>query len=213
MTLDELGLKHKTDKASSTHGYLKIYEQYLSSWRDKEFTLLELGVAAGNSLKMWKEYFPKARVYGIDNNPDCAGYGEGIFIGSQTDTIFLDNVLWKIGIPDIVIDDGSHYGPDTIITFRNLFPKIAAGGYYVIEDTHCFYDQTYGCAPPYGQGMSEVFKFFSGLASHIDVHGRGMCGNAEFAINHPTQVPPIPEFSRILDSIHIHPSLWWFKRR
>ncbi len=212
-SLNEIGLKHTTDKASSTHGYLDTYEKYLGGWQDKEFTLLEIGVAAGNSLRMWREYFTKARVYGIDNNPDCVGYGEGIFIGSQTDDVFLDSVLGKIGIPDIIIDDGSHYAPNTIATFKKLFPNISKNGYYIIEDTHCFYDATYGLAPDYGRGMSEVFNFFSGLASHVDVHGRGMCGDANFAINHPTTIPPVPEFSRILDSMYIHPSLWWFKRK
>lgn len=212
-TLNEIGLKHKTDKASSTHGYLDTYEKYLGAWRDKEFTLLEIGVAAGNSLRMWREYFPKAKIYGIDNNPDCIGYGEGIFIGSQTDSIFLSSVISKTGTPDIIIDDASHFAPNTIFTFRELFPKVATGGYYIIEDTCCFYNSTYGLAPPYGEGMSEVFTFFSGLCAHVDVHGRGMCGNADFAINHGTKIPPVPEFSRILDSMYIHPSLWWFKRK
>ena len=69
-TLNEIGLEHKTDKSTMTHCYLDIYESYLGKWRDKEFTLLEIGVAAGNSLRMWREYFTKAHIYGIDINPD-----------------------------------------------------------------------------------------------------------------------------------------------
>lgn len=212
-TLNEIGLECGTDKSTMTHCYLDTYEKYLGELRDKEFTMLEIGVAAGNSLRMWREYFTKAHIYGIDINPYCAGYGEGIFIGSQSDYSFLDEVLSKIGTPDIIIDDGSHYAPNTILTFRHLFPKMAAGGYYIVEDTHCFYDKTYGLAPPYGQGMSEVYKFFTNLAIAVDVFGRGMCGNADFAINHPTQIPPVPEFSRILESIHIHTSLRIFKKK
>lgn len=211
MTLDELGLKHGTDKNSNTHGYLNTYEKYFSEWKDKEFTLLELGVASGSSIRLWRDYFTKAKVYGIDNNPQCAA--EGIFIGSQTDTDFLDKVLSEIGEPLICIDDASHYSPNTIETFRHLFPKIKEGGQYYVEDTHCFYDQTYGLAPTYGEGMSEVFKFFTGLACDVDVHGKAMTGNTEYAINYPNEVPPVPKYSRILDSIHIHPSLWIFKRK
>lgn len=211
--LDDLGTKHKTDKASYTHGYLDTYEKYFESWRKKEFTLLELGVAAGNSLKVWREYFPKAKIYGIDNNPDCAGYGDGIFIGSQIDKEFLDKVLAEIGTPDVLIDDCSHYAPYTIDTFEYLFPKISKDGWYVVEDTACFYDSTYGLAPPYGQGMSEVFKFFSSLAIDVDVYGRCMTGNAQYAIDSPIEIPPVPKYSRILDSMHIHCSLWLFKRK
>lgn len=211
LNLNEIGVKHGTDKSTITHHYLDNYSKYFESWRYKAFTLLEIGVASGASIRMWREYFPNAKVYGIDNNPDCAG--DGIFIGSQADPAFLDSVLAQIGIPDIIIDDGSHFGPSTIQTFQHLFPKMAAGGYYVVEDTHCFYCPTYGEAPPYGQGMSEVYKFFTSLPAHVDVFGRAMCGNPEVAINASIETPPVPEYSRILDSMHIHTSLWFLKRK
>lgn len=212
MTLDEIFIESKTDKSSHTHCYAQHYEKYFESWRDKEFVMLELGVSAGGSIKAWRQYFPKAKVYGIDNNPDCAG--EGVFIGSQIDTDFLDKALSEIGTPDLIIDDASHYGPYTIKSFEYLFPKIAPSGYMVIEDTACFYDKTYGDAPTFGQGMSEVFKFFTSLACDVDVHGRGMTGNVEYALQvENPNFAPIPKYSRILDSMHIHPSLWFFKRR
>lgn len=211
-TLDEIGLKYKTDKSSMTHCYLENYEKYLSYLRDKEFTLLEIGVAGGASIKMWREYFPNAKVYGIDNNPDVAGYG--IFIGDQADPAFLQRVLDEIGRPDVVIDDGAHYGPLTIQTFKLLFDQLADHGWYVVEDTHCFYDKTYGLAPDLGNGMSEVYKFFVSLAYDVDVAGRGMTGNTSYAlsVSNPN-FHPVPKYSRILDSIYIHPSLWFFKRK
>lgn len=211
MSFQEIGLGHRTDKAT-THLYMDDYEKYLSELRDKEFVLLEIGVAGGSSINMWREIFPKAKVYGIDNNADCAG--EGIFIGSQTDTDFLDKVLAEIGVPTVIVDDGSHFAPYTIKTFEYLFPKINKGGLYFVEDTGCFYDSTYGQAPPFNEGMSEVFKFFSGLACDVDVQGRGYCGNAEYAmkLDNPN-FAPVPKYSQILESMHIHCGLWLFKRR
>lgn len=212
LTLNEIGLKAGTDKSTVTHCYLDNYERYLESWRDKEFTLLEIGVAGGASIKMWREYFSNAKIFGIDNNPDCAG--EGIFIGSQTDTEFLGKVLAEIGDAQVLIDDAAHYGPYTIETFKYLFPRIAKGGQYYIEDTHCFYDSTYGCAPPFGEGMSDVFNFFTSLACDVDVHGRGYTGNTEYALQVDSpNFAPIPKYSPILDSIHVHPSLWLFQRK
>lgn len=212
MKLNDIGLKFKTDKSTITHCYLDTYEKYFSEWRDKEFTLLELGVAGGASIAMWREYFPNAKIYGVDNNPDCAG--EGIFIGSQNDPDFLDDTLQKIGNPNIVIDDGSHFSPITISTFEYLFPKVPPNGWYIIEDTHCFYDVTYGLAPPFNEGMSNVFKFFTSLACDVDIHGRGMCGNSEYALSvENPNFAPVPKYSPILDSIHIHHSLWFFKRK
>ena len=212
-SLNTIALECGTDKATSTHGFTKTYERYFESIRHLPFTLLEIGVAAGGSLKMWREYFPNAKVYGIDNNPDCANYGEGIFIGNQNDLGFLDSVLEKIGAPNIIIDDGSHYGPDMIKTFDYLFPKMAPKGIYVVEDFHCAYDKTYGEAPPYGEGMSAVWNFFSYLAVDIDVHGRGMCGDKQFAIDHPSEVPPVPTYARLIEAMHIHTSLRIIERR
>lgn len=210
--LNDIGLKNGTDKSTLTHHYLDNYEKYLSEWRDKEFVLLELGVAGGASIKTWREYFPNAKVYGIDNNPDCAG--EGIFIGSQVDMDFLDKVLAEIGTPDLIVDDASHYGPYTIETFKHLFPKVNKGGYYVVEDTSCFYDKTYGEAPPFGEGMSEVFKFFSSLVCDVDIQGRGYCGNPEYAMQlENPNFAPVPKYSPLLESMHIHTGLWLFKRR
>ena len=204
MTLQEIGLKHGTDKAT-THLYMDNYEKYFEPLRNKEFVLLELGVSTGASIKTWREYFPNAKVYGIDNNPDCAG--EGIFIGSVTDEMFMQNVLDKIGEVSILIEDSSHIGWDMIKIFEFIFPKIKSGGYFVLEDTHVIYNSHYE------QG-SGAFNFFTGLAKDVDVAGRGMTGNVSYAlqVENPT-FESVPKYSCYLDSIFIHPSLWLFKRK
>lgn len=209
-TLDEIGLKHKTDKSSMTHCYLDNYEKYFSSWRDKEFVLLELGVAGGASIAMWREYFPKAKVFGVDINPDCAG--EGIFIGNATDMAFLNIVIEAIGLPDIVIDDGGHVGHETIESFKLLFSKVKSGGYYIVEDTSVWFNKTYS-GENQANGRTQVYNFFSDLAYHVEVAGRGCCGNQDFAINHPSTEPPVPEYSRLLKAIHIYTGLWIFERK
>lgn len=209
-TLQQIGLRNKTDKAI-THLYMDNYEKYLWGVRKESVCLLEIGVAGGGSIKTWKDYFDDALVFGIDNNPDCAG--EDIFIGDQTDTKFLDDVLSKIPIPDIIIDDGSHVGELTIKTFEYLFPRMAPGGLYFVEDTATFYSKHYS-GEFESNGRSKVFNFFTDLAYHVDIAGRGSTGNVEYALNvqNPT-FDPVPKYSPILDSIHIHPSLWVFKRR
>lgn len=211
MTLNEIGVEAGTDKSTLTHCYLDNYEKYLAPLRDKEFVLLELGVGNGSSIKMWREFFPNAKVYGIDINPDCAG--EGIFIGSQTDTDFLNNVLSQIGTPTVLIDDCSHEGKLTIETFKYLFPKISDGGLYFVEDCATFYNNHYS-GEFESNGRSRVYNFFTDLAYHVDIAGRGMTGNVAYALTVENQnFDAVPEYSRILESIHIHSSLWLFKRR
>lgn len=210
MTLHEIGEKYKTDKAI-THLYMGNYARYFEQMRDHRLTIIELGVAGGASIKTWREYFPNSFIWGVDNNPDCK-YDDQIFIGDQIDHTFLEGVLARTGDPDIIIDDASHFGPNTIQTFKYLFPRMAKGGWYVVEDTHCFYDKTYGQAPD--DGNSAVFNFFTSLARDVDVAGRGMTGNTDYAISVQNEnFAPVPRYSRILDSMHIHPSLWFFKRK
>ena len=204
-TLNELGVKHKTDKSTITHCYLDNYEKHLKEWRDQEFNLLEIGVAGGASIRMWREYFPKVKVYGVDNNPDCAG--EGIFIGDHNDKVFMDSVMSKIGQCRLIIDDGSHVGHDMKNLFDRLFVHhVVSGGLYVVEDTHCLY------SPHYNQG-SDAHQFFTGLVTHVDVAGRAMTGNQDYAIHHGMTQPAVPMFSPYLKAIHFYPSLWIFQRR
>ncbi len=74
--------------------YFVIYDRHFSRFRNKEITILKIGVSHGGSLQMWKEYFgSKAKIYGIDINPLCKDLEEDnikIFIGSQSDSKFLN---------------------------------------------------------------------------------------------------------------------------
>lgn len=211
-TLNELGLKHGTDKNSTTHDYLDTYEQHLKEYKDREFTLLELGCASGNSIRMWREAYPKAKVFSIDINPECEQHG-GVFIGSQTDSTFLDKVLAEIGIPDVIISDGSHCGDDEVFTFKHLFPKMKPGSIYYLEDTHTFYNEHPYSGPFESNGRTKAYNFFTDLVYHVDVAGRAMCGKQDTAINWPMPDPPVPEYSRLLKAIHFYPSLWLFQRK
>ncbi len=210
-TLQQIGLRHTTDKAT-THFYMDTYEHYLGHLRDKEFNLLEVGVAGGSSMKMWKEGFPKANLHGIDINPDCAGYVPNVHIGSQTDHAFLDKLFSEIGVPDILIEDGSHVGQDMIDTFKYVFPKMKSGSLYMLEDTHCIFSEHYsGAFEP--NGRTKAYNFFADLPYHINVAGRGMCGEQNFCIDHPSTEPAVPEFSRMISAMFIHCGLWIFKRK
>jgi hypothetical protein len=136
VTLDELGILHNTDKTSLANDYLRHYEEIFRPFRNRAITLWEIGVAQGASLALWREYFPNAQIVGIDNNPQCKQY-EGprvqVAIGSQDDPEFLAG-LSRDMVPDIIIDDGSHRADHIQFSFDRLFPVLAAGGLYVIED-------------------------------------------------------------------------------
>ncbi|MBA2527426.1 MAG: class I SAM-dependent methyltransferase [Pyrinomonadaceae bacterium] len=130
---------YDTDKALHTH-YLRSYEQYFDKLQDREVRLLELGVYKGGSLLLWRDYFQKGLIVGLDLNPIQLDDPSGrirTYSGQQQDTNLLDRIGAEAapGGFDVIIDDCSHIGELTRISFWHLFDNhLKAGGLYVIED-------------------------------------------------------------------------------
>jgi hypothetical protein len=146
-TLNDIGVKYKTDKSSIIHDYLKKYEKYFPFKRTDKIKILEIGVLNGDSIRTWKEYFLNAEIIAIDINPDCKKHEEeriNIEIGDQTDESFLKNVTDKYGLFDLIIDDGSHINSHIIKSFKFLFNFVNPQGLYVVEDTSSSYWWDYG---------------------------------------------------------------------
>ena len=145
--LARLALVHGTDKQIGHH-YAQHYQHHFAPLRRKKLNILEIGIggyeypkSGGKSLRMWKSYFPKSRIFGIDIYDKTPHDEKRIktFQGSQVDTDFLKRVVEEIGRVDIIIDDGSHHNDHVITSFKFLFPLLADNGIYVVEDTQTSY--------------------------------------------------------------------------
>jgi len=153
--LNRLALIYGTDKWGQ-HWYTQHYERYLKPLRSRRLNVLEIGVGGydvpfegARSLRMWKAYFPKSRIVGIDIH-DKSGLRErriDIRQCDQTDGRALKKLSEEYGGFDIIIDDGSHINQHVITTFEVLFPLLRPNGIYAIEDT-----QT-ACWPTWGGGV------------------------------------------------------------
>jgi 23S rRNA U2552 (ribose-2'-O)-methylase RlmE/FtsJ len=119
--------------------YFEVYDQLFTGFIGKPITFVEIGVANGGSLFMWREFFgPEARIIGIDLNPEVLiwkDYGFEIFIGNQSDKEFWNSFLEKVPQIDIVLDDGGHTFLQQITTVDLLIHAIKPGGLIVVEDT------------------------------------------------------------------------------
>ena len=130
--------QYNSDKIASR--YLERYDPVLEPWVDKDPVLLELGVHEGGSLLLWRDYFPRGTIVGIDIKlPQDFEPTERIHLyeGSQADPPFLSRVAQDIAPEgfDIIIDDASHFGELTKVAFWHLFDNhLKPQGLYVIED-------------------------------------------------------------------------------
>jgi hypothetical protein len=109
---------------------------------------VEVGVLNGGSLFMWRNFFgPKARIIGIDLNPEAKKWeqeGFEIYIGSQSDPSFWKKFLSEVGPIDVFLDDGGHTYLQQIITSEFVLDSISDGGILVVEDTHTSYLKGFG---------------------------------------------------------------------
>lgn len=171
--MDDLAIKHKSDKSSRFHNYAVKYDKILSQYRESFTSIMEIGVAQGQSTKMWADYFPNATIYGADIDKTsvvCESYSSRIkfHLLDQRIEAQLKN-MEQFGPYDLIIDDGNHFWMEQILTFKTLFPYVKSGGIYIVEDTTTSYWNEYK-----NNQMSPV-EYFKTLAD--DVHLRGARGS------------------------------------
>lgn len=132
-TLTELGILYGTDKATY-HNFTDFYESELKN--DKVRMMLEIGILSGNSLRMWKDFYPDAMVIGIDVQEPLDIPNVICLNCDATDILRLKELFEGIEF-DLIVDDGSHKTDDQIKTFNHLFyNNLRSGGVYICEDIH-----------------------------------------------------------------------------
>ena len=157
-SLDNIGIKYAFDfgkgknytggdKTSLGHNFTKTYDNLFIPIKNNIINILELGIFHGKSLAMWSDYFPNGKIYGIDidlkpyteNIPKLKR--EGAFTHNNV-IVFEQNVtapnfgelVSKLPVMDIIIDDALHHADIQFNNFKIFFPKLNKNGYYIIED-------------------------------------------------------------------------------
>lgn len=143
MNLIEIGKKYPSSKNIS--GFIQLYEKYFTPLRDSKINILEIGVDNGDSLRIWREFFSKANICGIDiDKKNFRINNTNILQGDQSDLNFLKSLVSEYKKFDIIIDDGSHQAKHIIASFNYLFNYLSDNGLYVIEDLQTSYIPRYG---------------------------------------------------------------------
>jgi hypothetical protein len=161
-----------TDKGLFRHGYVTEYQRHLGPVRHRVDRVLEIGVLNGASLKVWREFFPKAEIFGLDiDEKSVAGPRLQVLRGDQSDAQVLAR-LRLLGPFDLIIDDGSHIGAHINASFEGLFEAVRPGGWYVIEDMATAYRPAFGGGAPGTPGTSaELVKSLVDAVNRNHVEG------------------------------------------
>lgn len=180
--------------------YFPAYERHFNRFRNQSLLFLEIGCGQGGSLQMWKEYFgPYAEIVGLDIRPECAAFEESqihVRIGDQSDPAFLQAIIDEFGVPDIVLDDGSHIMSHVVSSFHFLYPRISPTGVYMVEDLHTAYWNAY-------EGGLRRSGTFIELCKHlVDELNADWAGEAL----------PATQFTRTTLSMHFYDSLAAFEK-
>ncbi len=123
--LERLAQQYDTDRAVHVH-YLRNYEEHFVALIERDVRVLELGVRTGGSLLLWRDYFPRGLIVGLDINPVSIEDESGrirLYQGGQQDTQLLDRLGAETAPDgfDLIIDDCSHIGVLSRVSFWHLF--------------------------------------------------------------------------------------------
>lgn len=175
VNLTDLADRYGSDKGSTKHRYTELYHMLFQPYRNRAITFLEMGLLIGGpehgasadratrdlpSIRMWLDYFHKARVIGLDIS-DFSWFAHDRFRFVRCDMDARENIAAAArGMPplDIVIDDASHASHHQQNAFLELFPRLRAGGLYIIEDLR-WQPETYERA-----GITKTADLFRGFA-------------------------------------------------
>jgi hypothetical protein len=182
MNLNKLAKKYKSDKYGS-HFYTPVYQKYMEGKKNKKINIFEIGVGGlepkigysglktgGESLLMWRDFFTKGKIIGLDIVKKKLNFGKRveIFHGSQSDPQILNKIIKKYKKFDFIVDDGSHRYKDVKYSFEYLFRFLKKGGYYFIEDTQSSYIRELGGDGANLDNQKTVINYFKKIIDKLN---------------------------------------------
>jgi hypothetical protein len=143
--LESLFTKYGTDKG--IWGYTPYYEEAMEQRRFDVKRVLEIGICGyrdipnnvvGASLFVWRDYFPNAEIYGIDNDGRFIFNDQHRIHTAQCDAYDHDSLMRVIegfGVQyDMIVDDAVHDPEPQAFLLNRLGPLLVPGGRYFVEE-------------------------------------------------------------------------------
>jgi len=102
----------------------------------------------------------------LDIEPKPPVPGVEFVLGAQDDPRVIRDIVVQHAPLDVVVDDASHEMGKTIRSFELLWPAVAPGGLYFVEDLTTSYLRAWGGNPAPGAGGTAV-AFFKDLVDAV----------------------------------------------
>lgn len=122
-----------TDK-SWAHQYIHVYQALFEPIRTKVKSVLEIGIWDGGSLRMWRDYFDKAQITGIDITDRVNGMAGEERIRAIFDNAYTGGVVEQLDTFDVIVDDGPHTLESQQFCAAHYSRLLTPKGILVIED-------------------------------------------------------------------------------
>ncbi len=120
------------------HGITKVFECGLGTNNPDIPSSMGISGKPGASLKVWRDYFPNASVWGADIDRTVLFQEERIhtYFIDQLDTDSIERFWEEVGVGDFdfMLDDGLHTFEAGSNLFLNSIDYLSPNGIYVIED-------------------------------------------------------------------------------
>lgn len=156
-------MRFQTDKVGL--GYLPTYLR-IASEIGIAGRVCEVGVYRGGSLEMWQALFPDGIVVGVDiDHTSTWPDGTYIVVSSQTDKQLPVQLTHISPQFDLIVEDASHEGSASRITWELLWPMVAPGGWYVLEDWQVGFRDWNGPGPQRPSMFDTAVSFLQQLST------------------------------------------------
>ena len=157
------------------HEYDKHYPMFFDKWRDDSINIFEIGLDEGKSMNVWQNYFPYAKIWGMDISKSFKNSRCEVFVGNQNNINDLKRITNHIPKCNIIVDDGSHVAEHQLKTFYYLFENMLDwGGVYIIEDTECSYWAPDQEVYSFETGYLNLIDYFTKLNHDVNSHYSGL---------------------------------------
>jgi trans-aconitate methyltransferase len=118
-------------------GYVDtFYNELFMPLRDKVTNLLEIGIHYGESLLLWRDYFPNAVIHGVDVHEYTPSLRQEERLNLQYTNAYTKEFTNTLSDEffDIIIDDGPHTFESMVFFLQHYMNKLKPGGILVLED-------------------------------------------------------------------------------